>query len=98
MRIFKMEVDLTLDEWITLLETILEVENSLYSDAWQSFLEQLLLNRELRDYLLDKESNNQITKFERELLEVINTWLENDPNRDNHEFTTVQIEDEVKYF
>lgn len=93
-----MEVDLTLDEWITLLETILEVENSLYSDAWQSFLEQLLLNRELRDYLLDKESNNQITKFERELLEVINTWLENDPNRDNHEFTTVQIEDEVKYF
>lgn len=89
-----MEVDLTLDEWITLLETILEVENSLYSDAWQSFLEQLLLNRELRDYLLDKESNNQITRFERELLEVINTWLENSPIS-NHEFTTVQIEDEV---
>lgn len=93
-----MTVDLSLDEWIDLLETILEIENSLYSYAWQSFLEQLLLNRELRDYLLDKESNNQITKFERELLEVINTWLENDPNRDNREFTTVQIEDEVKYF
>lgn len=88
-----MEVDLSLDEWITLLEPILEIENSLYSYAWQSFLEQLLLNRELRDYLLDKESNNQITKFERELLEVINTWLENG-DRDNREFTTVQIEDE----
>ena len=88
-----MEVDLTIQEWVELLETILEIENSLFSDAWQSFLEQLLLNRELRDYLLDKESNDQITKFERELLEVINTWLEND-NRDNREFTTVQIEDE----
>lgn len=89
----KMEVDLSLDEWITLLETILEIENSLYSYAWQSFLEQLLLNRDLRDYLLDKESNNQLTKFERELLEVINTWLENSP-RDNQEFTTVQLQDE----
>lgn len=91
-----MEVDLTIQEWIELLEPILEIENSLYSDSWESFLEQLLLNRELRDYLLDKESNNQITKFECELLEVINTWLENEP--DNQEFTTVHIEDEVKYF
>ena len=76
------------------LEQLLNCE---LSDAWQSFLEQLLLDRELRDYLLDKESNDQITKFERKLLEVINVWLESDPDQItymNREFTTVQIEEE----
>ena len=84
-----MEVNLSIEEWIDLLEPILEIENSLYSDTWQLFLNQLL-TRELRDYLLETESNNQ---FESDLLEIINVWLENG-NRDNLEFTTVQIEDE----
>ena len=91
-RRLKMEVNLSIEEWIDLLEPILEIENT-FSDTWQLFLNQLL-TRELRDYLLEAESNNQ---FESDLLEIINVWLETG-NRDNHEFTTVEIENEVEYF
>ena len=80
-----MKVDLYLDEWVTLLERILEIENSLDNQAWESFLSQIL-NEELRDYLLNKKNNNQ---FELELLEVINTWIENDPNINNKNYSIV---------
>lgn len=67
-----MEVNLSMETWIELLESILEIENSSFSDSWQLFLNQLL-TRELRDYLLETEGNNRL---EIDLVEIINTWLE----------------------
>jgi len=71
-RRLKMEVNLSMETWIELLESILEIENSSFSDSWQLFLNQLL-TRELRDYLLETEGNNRL---EIDLVEIINTWLE----------------------
>jgi len=80
-----MEVNLSMETWIELLESILEIENSLFSDSWQLFLNQLL-TRELRDYLLETEGNNRL---EIDLVEIINTWLET-----GNINTTVQLQDE----
>lgn len=88
-RRLKMEVNLSMEQWIELLEAILEVENCLFSDAWQLFLNQLL-TRELRDYLLENGENNRV---EIDLVEIINAWLETG-NINNQEFTTVQLQDE----